>query len=471
MVKPLGMQLKLTLLASAALLGLSGCGSVSGPEYTRPDSPVKETWQGEQVELSASETVRPDWWREFGDSYLDKLVEQAISGNYDIKVLAARIEVSKEGGNLAGAAAKPTVLGGAGADYTKHTGIDASTRYSLASSVDWELDIWGKVAKGVAAQEAEYKATEADWRAGYLKLVSDVATNYFLIRTLDEQNQRQRNSIDTNQRILSTYEQMYREGIVPEITVMRQRSELANLQSGLLELQRQRKITENRLATLAGKPAGDFHIPPGDLQTKVNSVKVPTGLPSDLLSRRPDIIAAEYRVLRAHNLVGQARLARLPSISLTGRLGTSSFGLTDLLKSWTFGLLPSVSIPLFDPTIEPRIKITKAEAKLAAEEYRGVVVRAFEEVESTLTNLDLRKKQRTELQQRASMLRSVADQVQKQQEEGLVSQLEVFEAERSLLSSEQELLTNYQQLLADTVTLYKAMGGGWPVNIVGSIRK
>src|SRR5690606_13409319 len=118
------------------------------------------------------------------------------------------------------------------------------------------------------------------------------------------------------------------------------------------------------------------------------------GLPSDLLARRPDIIAAEYRVLEAHHLVGQARLARLPTLSLTGRGGTASLALVDLLKSWTFGLLGAINIPIFDPGVQARIQIREAETRVAEEQYRATVMRAFEEVENALVNLDKHKRQR-----------------------------------------------------------------------------
>jgi outer membrane protein TolC len=190
--------------------------------------------------------------------------------------------------------------------------------------------------------------------------------------------------------------------------------------------------------------------------------EVPGGLPSQLLKRRPDIVAAEYRVLETYDLTGQAKLAQLPSISLTGRGGTSSFALTDLLKTFTFGLLPSINFPIFDPGVKARIKTSEAQAQVTEQEYRRTVMAAFEEVENALVNLDSHKKQRVELQQQVDQLRVVAEQTDAQRREGLASQLEVFEVERSLLSAQLALLANHQQILSDTVTLYKTLGGGWP---------
>jgi outer membrane protein TolC len=189
---------------------------------------------------------------------------------------------------------------------------------------------------------------------------------------------------------------------------------------------------------------------------------VPEGLPSELLKRRPDIVAAEYRVLESYDLVGQAKLAQLPSISLTGRGGTSSFALGSLLKSFTFGLLPSINFPIFDPAVKARLKTSQANNEVAEQQYRKVVMDAFEEVENALVNLDAHRRQREELRQQAERLGVVAAQVEAQLKEGVVSQLDVFEAERSLLGAQLALLANHQQILSDTVTLYKALGGGWP---------
>jgi outer membrane protein TolC len=230
----------------------------------------------------------------------------------------------------------------------------------------------------------------------------------------------------------------------------------------LIELGRLRALAGNALATLLGTPAGEFQVPAGSLQQRVQLPVVPEGLPSQLLKRRPDVVAAEYRVLVAYDLVGQAKLAQLPSISLTGRGGTSSFALGSLLKSFTFGLLPSINFPIFDPGVKARLKTSEARTEVAEQQYRRIVIAAFEEVENALVNLDAHRRQRVELQQQADRLGVVAAQVEAQLKEGMVSQLEVFEAERTLLASQLALLANHQQILSDTVTLYKALGGGWP---------
>ena len=164
-------------------------------------------------------------------------------------------------------------------------------------------------------------------------------------------------------------------------------------------------------------------------------------------------------------MVGQAQLARLPSISLTSNANASgnlaSASLSNIVKTATFGLGPSINIPIFDAKIGARIQSQKARAKTQEQQYRKTVLLAFQEVENALVNLSSRRAQQLQIRDEVKHLRTAAKHVNAQLEVGIVSQLEVLESQRRLLSAQQALLRNQQQVLADTVTLYKAMGGGW----------
>jgi len=456
-------RLKHQALAGALAALLCGCADVSMKPYQRPDTPAKTAWSSQQgLPVMPAEMITQDWWKQFRDPYLDGLVDRALGANFDLKILAARIGVASAEIGEARAGALPTLDAGAGASFEKSTGQKFTKQFNLGTQVNWDIDVWGRVAKGVEAQTAEFNATEADWRAGYLTLVSDVSTTYFQILQFDEQISQQQQTLEKNKQILTTYEAMMQNGLVPQTRVLQQRAEINRMSNDLFELGRLRALAGNALATLLGTPAGEFRVPAGSLQQRVQLPVVPEGLPSQLLKRRPDIVAAEYRVLVAYDLVGQAKLAQLPSISLTGRGGTSSFALGSLLKSFTFGLLPSINFPMFDPSVKARLKTSAARSEVAEQQYRRTVIGAFEEVENALVNLDVHRRQRVELQQQAERLGIVAAQVEAQLKEGMVSQLEVFEAERTLLASQLALLANHQQILSDTVTLYKALGGGWP---------
>ena len=449
-----------------------GCADVQIKDYQRPDSPSKAAWsRPAESAVSAAGTISPRWWQEFRDPQLDTLVTRAVAGNFDLKVLASRIDVASAQIAEVRAGALPTVDVGAGGSFEKTTRQRFAKQFTLGTQVSWDLDIWGQTAKGVQAQTAEFRASEADWRAGYLTLVAGVSTTYFQILQLDEQLERQQRALAKNRQILAIYETMHRNGLAPDTQVMRQRAEINRLTKEELELRRARMVSENALATLVGVPAGDLKVQPGRLLGRVQAPPVPAGLPLDLLARRPDVVAAEFRVLESHNLVGQAKLAQLPSIGLTGRGGTAAFSLGDLLKSFTFGLLPSINLPVFNPGIKARVLTSEAQVKVFENDYKRTVIAAYEEVENALVNLDAHRQQNEELRQQVEHLERVAAQTQVQLAAGLISQLEVFETERSLLAAQLELLTSHQQVLSDTVTLYKALGGGWaPVEVANAGR-
>jgi outer membrane protein TolC len=175
--------------------------------------------------------------------------------------------------------------------------------------------------------------------------------------------------------------------------------------------------------------------------------------------------------LEAHDLMGEARLAQLPSVSLTGQAGSASFALSDLFKAFTFGFMPTINLPVLNPGVRAHVKTTEAQIKVAEGDYRRTVIAAYEEVENALVDLDAHRKQKQELQQQVEQLQLVSAQTEAQLEIGVVSQLDVFENERSLLAAQLALLASQQQVLSDTVTLYKALGGGWsPVQVANATR-
>lgn len=444
-----------------------------GPEYDRPGLETKENWsENKSANLSPSEVIRVDWWTNFQDPFLDHLIEEAISGNYDLKILLGRIREAGATMTETRAQLFPEVGVSAGADITRNYGQDTTEgaesgtteSYTLRSEISWEADIWGKNKRAHLATKAGYQAREADYRAGYLKLVAEVAQAYFQLRQKYKEIRITERFYKENQTIFTIYKDQFSAGIVPYDKVLRQKAQVAELRQNLSEFRRQSDVLENRIATLLGKPAGEMKYPVEEMKTTANLVEVPVGLPSDLLARRPDIIAAEYRILEATNRVGEAQAARLPSISLTGNGGFASSALSGLLSGGlTFGLLPKIELPVFDAgKRKSRVEISKARVQIAEDTYRKTVMTAFEEVENALVNLASRKEQRQILMEKAESLSQVRKQSLKKLELGLVSQLEILDVERELFESETSLVKMDSSLYSDTVTLYKALGGGWP---------
>src|SRR5690349_180046 len=192
--------MKQTILLSGLCAGLlCGCADVRVTEYQRPDAPAKSSWSRQaEAPVSAAATISPQWWTQFGDPELDALVAKAIAGNFDLKGLAARIDVANAQIAEARAGALPTVDIGAGASLEKSTGQKFAKQFNVGTQVSWDIDVWGRASKGVQAQTAEFRATEADWRAGYLQLVASVSTTYFQILQLDEQIDQQQRALAKN---------------------------------------------------------------------------------------------------------------------------------------------------------------------------------------------------------------------------------------------------------------------------------
>jgi len=230
------------VLSSVYVGLLFGCADVRVPEYKHPEAQAKANWSrpaGSTV--TASEAISPQWWSQFGDPSLDTLVTQAIGGNVDLKILAARITVAKAQIAEVRAGALPTVDVGAGANFQKSTGSALTKQFNAGTRVAWDIDIWGEVEKGVQGQAAEFHATEADWRAGYLQIVADVSTTYFQILQLDEQIDAQQHALGKNEQILTIFENMRTNGLLADTEVLRQRAENNRLTKDLLELRRARR--------------------------------------------------------------------------------------------------------------------------------------------------------------------------------------------------------------------------------------
>ncbi|MCG7924932.1 MAG: efflux transporter outer membrane subunit [Candidatus Thiodiazotropha taylori] len=451
------------------LIYLSGCETLSETPYVKPTTPDKAGWVADSAD-AATDAIDPQWWKGFEDPYLNQLIELAIRENSDLAIAMARLNQAGAAIGEVEARTLPSLSSGltTPVSYSRNpvsNDYETNSQYSLNTKLNWELDIWGKLQKGVEAKQSAYRASQADWRAVYLNTATQVASSYFLIRQFDAQIDIQQASLSSADQILAIYKSQNREGLVSSKEVLRQQAELNSLKRTLIDLQRERKITENALATLLGQPAGNLQVPQPDDSFKIADMPIPAGLPSQLLRRRPDILAAEYRVLEAHQLVGQAKLAKLPSISLTtnAQSGSSlaSAALNTFLKTFTFGLTPNINFPIFNPDTEARIKRNEASKQTEEAKYRKTVLIAFQEVEDALVNLSARRAQRQELFSEEQHLSDVQLQVAAQMREGIATQLEVFESERRLLSVRQTLLNNRQQILSETLTLYKAMGGGW----------
>jgi outer membrane protein, multidrug efflux system len=461
-----GLQPIRRLALAICPLALAACSTVSGPDYQRPEVPTKADWsQLENRQLTASEVISPDWWTAFGDPYLNGLIQKAINQSLDLKLAALRLDRAGIELNKSRVGATPRLAAAPTDTIARQRENGARTETvreteALGLGLSWELDVWGKIRKDLQAANAGYRASEMDWRATYLTLVGSVAQRYFEIHQLDEQIDQQTASKAQAENLLQVYQAQFAEGMIPETNLLTQKAEINSLTNRLVEMERSRTETEIKLSTLLGISQGELKVPAAGLRETVRLIDVPDVLPADMLARRPDVLKAEFDLLRAHHLVGKARLARLPTFSLSAVAKTGASLTSTFLNSWTFGLTQSWA-NLFDRDLKIDVKLSEADVAIAVEQYRKTVLQAFEEVEVALLNVEARKRQMGELEAQIASLQVVRTVQEARLREGLISQLELFDTERSLLSAQQEVLTTYQLLLTDTLTLYKALGGGW----------
>ncbi len=464
-----------------ALLVLAGC-SVA-PPYERPsvETPAafKEAvdtdpqWKPAQP---SEEAARGEWWKVFGDEALNALEAQALAANQDLKAAAARVAQSRALRDEARSGLFPQV--GAGFGPTRQRPSPASqglpadaqtsatTLWRAQAGVAYEADLFGRVASTVDAAGAEAQRSEALFRSVQLALQADVAQSYFSVRELDAEQRLYQGTLELRAQTLALVQRRFEAGDISELDVARARTELASAQSESLGIARRRAAAEHSLAILLGKAPADFSLPSRPL-TRV-AVRVPAGLPSSLLERRPDIAAAERAMAAANARVGVSKAAFFPRLDITGAYGFESARLGDLLQwsSRTFLLGPLVGAALSLPIFDGGRRQAGLDRERAAYEenvaaYRQTVLNAFREVEDNLANLRILAEQ-TRAQDGAVEAASRAAQLSHiQYREGSVSYLDVIDSDRSVLLQRRVALQVEGEQARAAVNLIRAIGGGW----------
>jgi NodT family efflux transporter outer membrane factor (OMF) lipoprotein len=472
-----------------ASLCLSAC--LLGPEYNRADlrrdgAGGKAIWRGEHHDDVPAPPIDADWWKAFGDPLLDSFAEKALTGNPDLEVRLLRIQEADLQLRQSGTRRFPQVNQSGNASYywrrqeiandpfydpeddfeerleESTTKVSDSEYYNLGLSLNWELDIWGKQKRNRLGARAGYAESHAQLAGERLRLIGEIAKTVFDIRKQDREERIVQQLCADAERRLAAFRAQYAEGLMPEWRMLRQRVEVDRLFQEIAGIAAERQRLEHRLALLTGQNPGNVSIPNTADDELPTPATVPSGLPSDLLSRRPDLVAAEYRVEKAVHRIGETLAARFPTIALTGQAGLANTALPDLLKQWTLGLTPSLSFPIFDGGAQKlRVASTEIQAQIARIEYRNAVLKAFEEVENLLADMESRREALETARSKRDAMRRIRKETEEKFQEGLVSQLELMDAERELLSAEREVLRVRRSGLDDAVSLAKAMGGGW----------
>lgn len=412
-----------------------------------------------------ADAIRVGWIDSFDDATLTALVAEAQANNRNLAAAEANVQRARALARQAGAALTPDVLLSVGADRSARLGGDQTSpnsTFSAGLQVSWEADVWGRVRSGVRAAQASAQAVEADYRFAQYSLAANTAIAYFTAIEANLQTQIARDTRGVLEETVRIVEAQYEHGLASSQDISLARSDLAAARERVTALEGAQRNALRALELLLGRYPG------ADLSVRQALPPVPppppAGVPSDILERRPDLIAAERRVAAAFNAVEQAQAARLPTLGLTGTIGGASDSLSSLLSSenavWRLGT--NLLAPIFDGgRRREAVTITTAEQEQALAAYGDTALRAFAELEINLDQgvvLDRREDDLTEAADQAFKAYEFADILYREGESSLLDLLNVQQrviGTRSLLSSVQRLL------LVQRVRLHLALGGSW----------
>ena len=428
-----------------------------------------QPWQPAQP---SDQIPRGKWWTLFQDETLDTLEEKLTQGNASLAVALSKYEQAVFYLKQLGAAESPSVDTTTSLTSNKQSDdrpLRSKTQpnYYAANTVgvgvSYELDVWGRVKNSVAAGKATMQATQADVENVRLSLQVLLADLYIRIRNTDNQFSLLTRTVQEYEKTLALIQRRHDGGIASGLDVARADSQLSLAKAELSDLHIQRDVYEHAIAVLLGQSPSSFSLPT-DNRIAMQFPQIPVGVPSNLLQRRPDIAAAERRAAAANARIGLAEAAFFPSFSLGAQAGFQNTGGADLLNSpnsfWSIG--PSVSLNIFDGQLR-KAQAAQAKAFLdqAAQEYKAVVLNAFQQVEDDLSRMRYYKEQMVDRENVAKANQKALNLALNRYKQGAVSYLEVTIAQTNALQSDRMLVTLQSQMLLSSLGLVRALGGGW----------
>jgi outer membrane protein, multidrug efflux system len=454
-------------LCGVACLALAGC--MVGPDYQRPQTPLPGTYPDESTSSAAPAPIRADWWTLYNDPTLNSLVATALSDNLDVAFAVAKVEEMDADLVEANAALFPEIdLLGAAArsrssgSVTTPVPIRLSNDLRVALSTSFEIDFWGRLRRMVESARAQALATHYAKDVVTLSLAGLTTQTYFALRSFDAQITATRETLATREDYLVIVRRRVDSGLASDLDLNQALGARSDAAAQLKDFVRQRALAEHLLGTLTGTPG--LKLPPGDLAQLPVPPVPPTGLPSVLLERRPDIRAAEENLVSNNALIGAAKAALLPKISLVGFLGGESTDLSSLVTSsgkiWSVGF--GLSLPIFTAgRLNAEVVATTAREKQALATYQKSIQTAFQEVADALVNVEQTAATAADLQASVDAASNALRLSTRRYEAGYSGYLDVLDAQRTLNIAQLALIRNRQALLSASVDLMKALGGGW----------
>lgn len=456
----------LWLMISISLLSCT-TNSSRNSELGKINEPIKLTpseWAASVDNEQIQQARNVDWLESFNDPTLKKLVHEALLNNRSLSIAAKNVDRAKALAVQAGAQLKPQadLVLSSSRSGSPSDSLATVTNQSLSAQVTWEVDLWGRISAGQQAAALSVEAAAADYKYAQHSLAAATAQAYFVAIEADQQTTVLMDMVGLLEKTLKITNVQYENGLTSKQDVSIVKTDLANAREQLIALEASKKDALRSLEVLLGRyPRGDV----GTSKTFSDLPAMPSpGLPSDILERRPDLIASERRIAAAFNAVQQAQAARLPRLSLTSNIGGSSSSLADISSpaNVTWQLASNLLAPLFDGgTRKAQVKIATIEQQLSVDQYVQSALNAFKEVES---NLGLA----TSLMQRKSALDTALEESDKaykiaqiRYDEGESPLLDVLSIQQRMLNARSNNIYLQRLLLEQRLNLFLALGGDW----------
>ncbi len=458
----------------ALLIGTVAC--VAAPPATRPETKLEipETWTASAAKTDAG-IVSEHWWRDFGDPGLEAIVEQALEHNTDLLVAAARLQQAEAAARIAGADLKSQLGVGIAGSRRKQNFVGfpipggedrvlttTSTNYGVSLELSWEIDLWGRLSAQAREGLANYQASRADLAAVRLSIAAQTAKAWFALAEARQQVLLAEQMVDSFDRSAAQVRRRFERGIRPSLDLRLALSQLATAEASLDTRHRQLDLTARQLEVLVGRyPGRDLQIPEQLIETPA---PIPSGLPADLVSRRPDLTAAERRLVAADQRFRIARASLYPRLSLTASGGTSSNQLEDLVKGnfsiWS--LLGNLTAPLFQGgRLRAGVDLAQAGIDENLFLYVGTALRAYAEVEFALAAEKLLADRVDHLGEASRQSLAAQSQAEARYRSGLNDYITVLESQRRYFEAQSAHIAGRRERLDNRVDLYLALGGGF----------
>lgn len=461
------MKVRLTFLAASLLLA-----ACSGPA-PRLDSGVQPPSAWQSADTPGALQSNRQWWTQFGSPELERLVEQARLGSYDLAAAVARVRQAEASATIAGAPLLPELKAGLNANRQKlihgkgYSQLDVSPEnrsldyYDAELSASYEIDFWG--GKRAARDSAVFgvQASEFDRATVELTLLSGVANSYTQALALREQARIAALNLANAQNVLHLVQTRFDAGSATALELAQQKSLVAEQQRRLPLVQQQAREALISLAALLGQPVQALPLPTQSF-AQLHWPDIASGVPSDLLSRRPDIASAEAKLAAAQADVTVARAAMLPKITLTASLGSGADLAADLLRTTFYNLSSGLTAPIFN---NGRLSAERDKAKARQDEllqtYRGAIINGFADVEKALSSIRGLDEQRQWQSEELNQAQTAFDIAQSRYQAGAEDLLTVLQTQRTLYAAQDLNVQLRLSRLQASIALYKALGGGW----------